>query len=205
MSQKFRVDGFKWKKKKSRFTQKFIQDYDDDSDKRYNIGTDVSYPKRRIQKIHSDLLFLLEKMKIDKRQKLVHNTFDKKNYAIHTKALKLALDYKLILEKVHKVIRFNQEAWLKPYIYMSTELRSKAKNDSEKDFFKLMNNSVFRKTMENVTNHRHIKLVATDKRRSKLAPGPNYNTIKQVLEKLLAIKMNKINVIMNKPVYQFWK
>ena len=144
-------------------------------------------------------------MKIDKRQKLVHNTFDKKNYAMHTKALKLALDYKLILEKVHKVIRFNQEAWLKPYIYMSTELRSKAKNDSEKDFFKLMNNSVFRKTMENVTNHRHIKLVATDKRRSKLAPGPNYNTIKQVLEKLLAIKMNKINVKMNKPVYQFWK
>ena len=84
---------------------------------------------------------------------------------------------------------------------MSTELRKQAKNDFENDFFKLMNNSVFGKTMESVRKHRDIKLVTTDKRRNQLVSEPNYHTTKCFSENLLAIEMKKIKVKMNKPVY----
>ena len=84
---------------------------------------------------------------------------------------------------------------------MNTELRKKTKNDSENDFFKLMNNAVFGKTMEKVRKHRDIKLVTTDKRRNRLASEPNYHTAKWFSENLLAIEMKKIKVKMNKPIY----
>ena len=101
-----------------------------------------------------------------------------KNYVIHIRALKQALNHVLLLNKVHKVIQFNQKAWFKPYIDMNTKLRTDAKNDVEKDLFKLMNNAVFGKTVENVGQHRDIKLVATDKARNQLASEPNYQTTK---------------------------
>ena len=81
-------------------------------------------------------------------------------------SLKQALNHGLVLENVHRIIQFNQEAWPEPYIDMNTELIKQAKNDSEKDFFKLMNNAVFGKTLENVRKHRDIKLVTTDQRRN---------------------------------------
>ena len=84
---------------------------------------------------------------------------------------------------------------------MNTELRKEAKNDFEKDFFKLINNSVFGKTMENVRKHRDIKLVTTDKKRNQLVSEPNYHTIKYFSENLLATEMKKTKVKMNKPVY----
>ena len=93
-------------------------------------------------------------MKINKCSKLVCNLYDKSNYVVHIRSLKQALDHGLILRKVHRVTQFNPEVWLKEYIDMNTELRKQAKNDFEKDFCKLMNNSVFGKTMENVRKHR---------------------------------------------------
>ena len=84
---------------------------------------------------------------------------------------------------------------------MNTELRKKAKNDFAKDFFKLMNNAVFGKTMENVRKHRDIKLVTTDKTRKRLVSEPNYHTTKWFSENLLAIEMKKTKVKMNKPIY----
>ena len=84
---------------------------------------------------------------------------------------------------------------------MNTKLRTEAKNDFEKDFFKLMNNAVFGKTMENVRKHRDIKLVTTDKRRNQLASEPNYHTTKYFSENLIAIETEKTKVKMNKPIY----
>ena len=84
-------------------------------------------------------------MKINKCSKLVCIFYDENNYVAHIRSLKQALNHGLILKKVHRVIQFNQEAWLKEYIDMNTELRKEAKNDFEKDFFKLMNNSDFEK------------------------------------------------------------
>ena len=84
---------------------------------------------------------------------------------------------------------------------MNTELRKEAKNDFEKDFFKLMNNSVFGKTMENVRNHRDIKIVTANKQRNRLASEPNYHTTKYISKDLLIMEMKKVEVTMNKPIY----
>ena len=90
---------------------------------------------------------------------------------------------------------------MKPYIEMNTKLRTEAKTDFEKDFFKLKNNSVFGKTAENIRKHRDIKLVTTDKRRNQLVSERSYHTTKCRSEDLLAIEMKKTKVKMNKPVY----
>ena len=115
--------------------------------------------------------------------------------------MKQALNHGLKLKKVHRIIEFNQKAWLKQYIDLNTELRKLAKDDFEKDLFKLMNNAVFGKTMENIRKHRDIKLVTTDKKRSKLVSEPNYHTMNYISEDLSIIEMNKTKVKMNKPIY----
>ena len=145
--------------------------------------------------------FLPKRMKIDKTKKLVCNLRDKKKYVVHISILKQALNHGLKLKKVHRVIEFNQEAWLKKYIDMNTELRKKASNDFEKDFFKLMNNAVFGKTMENVRKHRDIKLVKTYHKRNKLVSEPNYHTMKLISENLSIIELKKVKVKMKKPIY----
>ena len=91
---------------------------------------------------------------------------------------------------------------MKPYIDINTKLRTEAKNDFKKDFFKLMNNAVFRKTMEIVRRkHRDIKLVTTDKRRNQLASALNYHTTNYFPKNLMATEMKKTKLKMNKPVY----
>ena len=132
---------------------------------------------------------------------LVCNLNDKNNYVVHINVFKQAVDHGLKLGKVHRVIEFDQEAWLKEYIDVNTELRKKATNDFEKDFFKLMNNAVFGKTMENVRKHRDIKLVKTDKKRNKLVSEPNFHTMKLIDNNLAIIEMSKVKVKMNKPIY----
>ena len=138
-------------------------------------------------------------MKIDKCKKLVCNL--RNTQFAHIKSLKQALNHGLKLKKIHRIIEFNQKAWLKPYIDMNTELRKLAKDDFEKDLFKLMNNAVFRKTMGNIRKHGNIKLVTTDKKRNKLVSEPNYHTINYISEDLSIIEMKKTKVKMNKPIY----
>ena len=217
MSQKLPLNGFKWVEDISRINEEFIKNYDENNDKGYILEVDVKY-RKKLHDLHSDLPFLPKGMKIDKCKKLMCNLRSKTKYIVHIKSLEQALNQGLKIKKVHTIIEFNQKAWLKPYINMNTELRKLAKVDSEKDLFKLMNNAVFGKTMENIRKHRDIKLVTTERKRSKLVSEPNYHTINYISEDLSIIEMNKTRVKMNKPkclglsildisktlMYEFW-
>ena len=123
----------------------------------------MEYPKE-LHENHNELPFLAERMKIGREEKLVPNLKDKKGYVVHIKALGQALKHGLKLKKVHRFFEFRQRKWMKAYIMLNTRRRKDAKNEFEKDFFKLMNNSVFGKTMENVRNHKDMKLVTSDKK-----------------------------------------
>ena len=140
-------------------------------------------------------------MEINGVEKLVPNLRDKKNYVIHIRALDQALTHRLILDRIHRAIEFNQSDWMKPYIDFNTQLRTKATNDFEKDFFKLMNNSVFGKTMENIRKHRNIKLVMTEEKYLKTVMKLNFKSGVLFGESLMGCEMGKIKVVMNKPVY----
>ena len=198
MTEKLLVRGFRWMDDISKMDEDFVRSYDKNDNKGYILEVDVDYPNE-LQNLHSDLPFLPERMVINNTKKLVCNLNDKKNYVVHINVLKQALDHGLKLRKVHRVIEFDQEVWL--YIDVNTELRKKASNDFEKDFFKLMNNAVFGKTMENVRKHRDIKLVKTDKKRNKLVAEPYYHTMKLIDNNLAIIEMRKVKVKMNKPIY----
>ena len=200
MTEKLSVRGFRWMEDISKIDEDFVKDYNKNDNKGYILDVDIDYPSK-LQNLHSDLPFLPERMVINNTKKLVCNLNDKKNYIVHINVLKQALDHGLKLRKVHRVIEFEQEAWLKEYIDVNTELRKKATNDFEKDFFKLMNNAVFGKTMENVRKHRDIKLVKTDKKRNKLVSEPNFHTVKLIDNNLTIIEMRKVKVKMNKPIY----
>ena len=152
-------------------------------DKGYILKVDVDYPCE-LQNLDSDLPFLPERMVVNNTKKLICNLQNKKDYVVHINVLKQALDHGLKLIKVHQVIELDHEAWLKEYINFNTELRKNASNEFEKDFFKLMNNAVLGKTIENVRKHRDIKLVRTDKKINKLVSEPNYHTMKLIDDNL---------------------
>ena len=151
--------------------------------------------------LHSDLPFLPERKKPREIKKLATSLEDKSEYVVHIKSFKQALNYRLILQKVNRVISFNQDECLKSYIEMNTELKQNAKKSFEKNPFKLMNNAVFGKTMENVRKCKNIKLVQTERKRNYLVSEPNYCSTKFFSENLLAIEMKKTQITMNKPVY----
>ena len=202
MSQKLPVNDFKWVEKSilSEFNKDFTKKYDEDSNTGYFLEADVEHLKQLFNN-HKDLAFLTERETVEKVEKRICSIENKEKYVIHIRALKQALNHGLKLKKVHRVIQFKQKAWLKPYIAMNTELRTEAKNKFEKDFFKLMNNSAFGKTIENVRNHRDIKLITSDKRRKRLVSEPNYHSHKIFSEHLMAIEMKKTRVKMIKPIY----
>ena len=140
-------------------------------------------------------------MKVEKEKNRVANLHDKTGDVIHTRNIKQTFNNGLVLIKVHRVIKFNENAWVKPYISINTDLQKKAKNDIEKYFFKLMNNAVFGKIKENVRKYRDSELVTTERRRNYLVSEPNYHTTKFFTEKLLAIGMKKTEILMNKSIY----
>ena len=202
MSQKLPVNDFKWVKQEelSKFNEDFIKNYDENGNIGYFLEVDIDYPKELFN-LHKDLPFLPERKKVEKVEKLICSIEDKEKYVINIRALKQELNLELNVKAVHRVIQFNQKAWLKPYIDKNTDLRKEAKNEFEKDFFKLMNDSVFGKTMENIRNHRDIKLVTSDKRRKRLVSELNYHSHKNFSEHLMAIEMKKTKVKMIKPIY----
>ena len=122
MSQKLPANGFKWVKSASQFSESWIRNYDENSDIGYFFEVDNDYPEKLLN-LHKDLPFLPERKRVNKVEKLICSIENKGKYIIHIRALKQALNHGLILRKVHRVIQFNQEDWLKPYIDMNTKLR----------------------------------------------------------------------------------
>ena len=196
MSQPLRTGGFKWVD----VNPNEISELATRTDKGYLLEVDVSYPKE-LHNPHNDLPFMCERMEINGVEKLVPNLRDKKNYVIHIQALNQVLQHGLRLDGIHRAIEFNQLPWLKTYIDFNTQLRTAATNNFEKDFFKLMNNSVIGKTMENIRKHRNIKLVTTEEKYLNTVMKPNFKSGVLFGENLMGCEMGKIKVVMNKPVY----
>ena len=200
MSKKLPYGNFKCIDDLSIFTDDVIKNYNENRDTGYLLVVDVAYPQN-LHESHKYLPFLPVKTKIDKVTKLSCNSNDKKYYPVHISTLKEALNHRLKIETIHNAISFSQDAWLKPYIDCNTEFGMKAANEFEKDCYKLLNNSFYGKTMENVRKHRDIRLINTENKRSKLASGPNYYSTKHISENLLIMEIKKRDVYMNKPLY----
>ena len=142
-------------------------------------------------------------LKTPKCNKLLLTLQDKNNYVVHYRNLQFYLKQGMKLKRVHKVLEFEQECWMEPYIRMNTEFRKNAKSNFEKNFYKLMNNSVFGKTMENLRNRVDIKIVRsneTDKIR-KLVASPLYSRHVMFSNDLFGIDMRKSRLLLNKPVF----
>ena len=165
------------------------------------LEVDLEYPEN-LHDLHNDYPFCPERVECKNGvEKLIPNLRNKTKYVIHYKNLIQCLKAGLKLKKIHRGIKFIESEWMKPYIEMNTNLRTQAKNNFEKDFFKLMNNSVFGKTMENIRNRVNVKLVNTEERLKKLSAKPNYKSCKIFNENLISVHMKKTSLTMNKPVY----
>ena len=127
--------------------------------------------------------------------------YKKEKYVLHYRNLQLYIDLGLKVTKVHRVLEFDQSPWLKQYIDFNTEKRKNAKNAFEKDFFKLMNNSVFGKTMENIRKRVDVRLVTDEKKLLKLTSKPTYVSSKIFNENLVAVHKIKETLTLNRPAY----
>ena len=173
-----------------------------DDDTGYILQVDLEYPKE-LHELHNDYPLAPENITINEIDKLTPNNSlnNKTKYILHLKNLQLYLSLGLKLTKIHKVLAFEQKEWMKPYIDLNTNLRTASKNDFEKDFFKLMNNSVFGKTMENIRNRVDIRLVNEEKQAEKLASKPTYEGRTIFDKSLAAIHMKRVKVKFDKPIY----
>ena len=139
-----------------------------------------------------------------KVKKLVPNWRNKQKYVVHYRNLQLYISLGMKITKLHRTLEFNQEPWMAPYIMMNTELRKQANSDFEKDFFKLMNNSVFGKTMENLRKRINVHLVKGVNEKDKLkklVAKPSFNAFKMFNENLVAVHMYKDTLKLNRPIY----
>lgn len=195
--------------------QKDVEQFDvrniaDDSEIGYVLEIDLHYPQN-LHDAHNDLPFCPENLippnGKSKLPKLIPNLLDKSRYIIHYRNLKQCLEHGLQLTKIYRILQFKQSAWLQPYIDLNTQLRNCARNTSEKTLFKLMNNSMFGKTMENLDKRVDVRLVTHWERIGKshgaeqYIAKPNFKNLRIFSEELVAIEMNKVKITYDKPIY----
>ena len=202
MSEKLPTHGFKWLscgEMEKLFNNQVIQVWEKIP---CILVVDLEYPEN-LHNLHNDYPFCPERVKCKNGvEKLIPNLNDKTKYIIHYKNLIQCLRAGMKLKKIYRGIKFVQSEWMKPYIDKNTNLRAMAKNNFEKDFFKLMNNSVFGKTMENIRNRVDVKLVNTKEKLRKLVAKPNLKSPPKIFsENLVSVHMRKTSLLMNKPVY----
>lgn len=205
MMQPLPLNNFKWCDC-SDFNQEKILALDDEGLFGYIFEVDLDYPVT-LHDEHDNYPFCAEKMKVpgsrSKIKKLLLTLSDKRNYVIHQTMLKMALQHGLILKKINRVLSFRQEKWLKPYIELNTEMRKKAANEFEKNFYKLMANAVYGKTMENVRARVDIHLVKYWDGRygaQNYIAQPNFKRSVTFSEDFVAIEMHKTNIKFEKPI-----
>ena len=201
MSEKLPTHGFKWLtsgEMENLFNNQIVQVWERIP---CILEVDLEYPEK-LHDSHNDYPLCPERVECkNKVEKLIPNLKNKKNYVIHYKNLMQCLKLGMKLKKIHRGIRFVESDFMKLYINTNTNLRAQAKNNFEKDFFKLMNNSVFGKTMENIRNRVDVKLVNTEEKFKKLVAKPNFKSRKIFNENLISVHMKKTSLTMNKPVY----
>ena len=201
MTQKLPVHSFKWMSNKeieNIFNNRIVQVWEKTP---CILEVDLEYPEE-LHDLHNDYPLCPERVECDNGvKKLIPNLRHKNNYVIHYKNLIQCLRLGMKLKKIHRGLKFVESAWLKPYIDTNVILRTQAKNNFEIDFFKLMNNAVFGKTMENIRNRVNIKLVNTGEKFKKLVAKPNYESRIIFNENLVSVHMKKTSLTMNKPVY----
>lgn len=215
MSQNLPIGDYQWLSE-SKIKQNFdtldqqknvrsILNLKDDSDIGYIFEVDLDYPAELHDK-HNDYPLCPEKRTIPgitKNKKLMLTLYDKKNYIIHYRMLKLVLEHGLVLKKVHRVLQFRQSKWLEEYINLNTQYRSEATNQFEKDFYKLMNNTIYGRTLENLRNRSDIRLVNKWDGRAGgrcLIAKPNFKKCKIFDENLASIEMRRTHILMNRPI-----
>ncbi|XP_031783868.1 uncharacterized protein LOC103317258 isoform X1 [Nasonia vitripennis] len=202
LSQYLPYDEFEWLENYENFDLFSIAT---DASHGYILEVDLDYPSE-LHNAHNDLPFCPEYAKPpgSKQEKLLAALHPKRNYVIHYVALKQALSNGLQLRKIHRVLKFKQSPWLKSYIDLNSSLRALAKNEFEKNFFKLMNNAVFGKTMENVRKRVLVKLMSKYDGRYGVEAQiskPNFHSSAIFNENLVAIQMNKTDICIDKPIY----